>query len=432
MKNEYFLNEMKELLQDEFETFLKTQEKEMAKSIRLNPLKVSSLELVDGLIKSRFDENSFYLNDDVKLGKHPFHLAGLYYLQEPSAACVVKALDLKENDWVLDLCAAPGGKTTQILSALHNTGLLFTNEINNNRCNILLSNIERWGADNYVLTNCAPENLCPHLTGIFDKVLVDAPCSGASMFKKYPETINDYNENSVKACAKRQAGILDLAANTLKDNGVLVYSTCTYNQIEDEQVIYEFLKRHPEFELVDTNLNLRKGIKYLDLDVTKLSRVFPMDQGEGHFVCKMIKHQETYPSKLHYLSVSKNKVVDEFLNTYFNRNIEYYIVKDKVYYCPKGYVDLKVNIVRSGILIGEIIKGRFEPHHHLFVSLLGKEYLNFCELNDQQVEKYLKGETLNIVGYKGYVQLKYQGYPIGFGKADGTIIKNKYPKGLRI
>ncbi len=254
--NDYFDQEMKELLGSEYPAFLACSDKPMYKSLRLNPLKTSFDEIKEENIPLgdpvAFDKDTYYLNSDDKLGNHPFHLGGLYYLQEPSTTMVVNALDIQENDKVLDLCGAPGGKSTHILSKLKGTGLLWSNEIDRNRCQSLLQNLERWGSDNFILTNLAADKLCDKVMGYFDKVLVDAPCSGSSMFKKYPTSLLEYNLASELACQKRQLEILDEAYKALKENGILVYSTCTYNLYENEQVIEQFLNKHPDMNLVDT------------------------------------------------------------------------------------------------------------------------------------------------------------------------------------
>ena len=315
--NEYFLNEMKELLKDEYEAFLTTQDNEMYRGIRINPARTDIDELREYFVigeKTPFDDNTYYLENDMKLGNHPFHLGGLYYLQEPSATAAVNALGVRENDRVLDLCAAPGGKSTQILSALNSTGLLVSNEINRQRAETLLSNLERWGYDNYLLTSMDSSQLCSQFRGYFDRILVDAPCSGASMFKKYPESVYDYNERNVLSCSIRQLEILDSAYEALKEGGTLVYSTCTYNQTENENVIYEFLRKHDDCCLEDTGLKCgRKGIEFKDLDVSKLTRIFPMDGGEGHFICRIVKHGSAEACRIRPYTNSKDRIVDDFI-----------------------------------------------------------------------------------------------------------------------
>ncbi|MBR0474225.1 MAG: RNA methyltransferase [Erysipelotrichaceae bacterium] len=435
--NTYFNEEMKQLLGKEYEDFQNTQNKAMYKAIRINTQRTDLNELEQYFTmgkQSRFDKDTYLIDNDDKLGNHPFHLGGLFYIQEPSATTAVNALQIEEGDKVLDLCAAPGGKSTQILTRLNGTGFLVTNEISRSRANTLLSNIERWGNDNYLLTSMDSAEICTRFREYFDKILVDAPCSGASMFKKYPDTINDYNENSVKACALRQAMILDNAASALREGGYMVYSTCTYNQIENECVVYNFLKRHEDFELVDTGLGeLRRGIPYLDLDVSKVTRIFPMDEGEGHFVARLHKKGQNKGYDYKHLSYSKDKLVDLFIKENCLNGFNYTIIKDSIYQTTGNMLDFKGLILRQGILVGNIVKNRIEPHQHFFTAINNENnFRNVYDItDDRELVSFLKGESLNVPGYKGYVQIKYHNHPIGYGKADNRIIKNKLPKGLR-
>ncbi len=432
MENSYFISEMREMLTDEqFELFLKTQDNPMYKALRVNNLK-GNIEQIKQEVEvgkvSKFDKDTYLLSDDAKLGKHPYHIGGLYYLQEPSATMVVNALDVKENDYVLDLCAAPGGKSTHILSRLNNTGFLLSNEYDHKRSLTLLSNIERCGGSNVMVTNSTVEKLCPQLKGFFDKIVVDAPCSGASMFKKYPETIKDYNLNSVLACAKRQLGILDYAYMSLKENGTLVYSTCTYNKYENEGVVEQFLEKYPDMELVDPNLDC--GTRGFDKDHLTI-RVFPFDDGEGHFLAKFIKKSSSDTSKVKRYRYSKDKLVDDFIKHNYNGTLSYTIFDNKVYVTDEPILDLKTQVIRSGVMLGEIVKNRIEPAHHFFVAFT--DFKNICDLTSlEEANKFLKGLSLEIPGYKGYVQIRYKGVAIGFGKGDNLTIKNHFPKGLRI
>ena len=432
MDNSYFLDEIKQLLdKEDFDKFIKSFSSPLYKALRINRLKANH-EIISEEInlkeKTAFDEDTYYLESEDKLGKHPYHLAGLFYLQEPSATMVVNALDIKEGDWVLDLCAAPGGKSTQILSALNKTGFLLSNEYERKRANILLSNIERFSTDNYLITNNSVEDLCPKLLSVFYKVLVDAPCSGAGMFKKYPSSIVEYNYNAVMANQKRQLYILDYAYLTLKENGVLVYSTCTFNKHENEEVVRLFLEKYPDMHLVETNLSCgQPGFDKCGLT----RRVFPYQGGEGHFVSKFIKTSSTEKVQLKTLPFSKDKIIDKFIEDNLKEKINYTIINNKVYTSKENLLDLKANILRSGILLGEIVKNRIEPAHHLFISSL--KFKRVYNTTDSKIiNKYLSGLSIMEKGYKGYVQICYKGIPIGFGKGDGNQIKNKFPKGLRV
>lgn len=436
--NEVFLNRMKEMLKEEYPEYEKTLEHKVFRGIRKNLLKESGtlLEETFALKASPFCKEGYYMEEDIS-GNHPFHLSGLFYMQEPSATGVVSVLDPQKGDWVLDLCAAPGGKSSQIASKLGNTGLLVSNEIMNNRANILLSNMERMGVSENIIVNCDPKVICKEMAGCFDKVVVDAPCSGEGMFKKHEKAWQDWSEEHVASCASRQKMILEEAYKALKQEGILVYSTCTYAMEENEQVIYDFLREHEDVELLDCGVDFgRSGYPYKDLDVKKVRRIFPMDQGEGHFIAKMIKHGENKEERINELPNMKvDKCVQKFLEDQLSEIPAYFFVQnDKVYAKNTPFIKLKKSrMLRQGILCGEIIKGRFEPHHHFYMSAALDPYRkHVVELNEEEVKIYLSGNVLNHPCDKGFVALTYKGHVLGFGKSDGLMIKNKYPKGLRI
>ena len=430
--NDYFWQEMHQLLSDdEYSRFVSSTEKEMCKSLRVNTHKTTADFLKKYLPlgqQSDFDVDTYLLSSDDKLGKHPFHLAGLYYLQEPSATSAVNALDVCEDDIVLDLCAAPGGKSTQILNRLSDQGFLISNEYDKKRANIVLNNLERWGYDNYLLVNTTAENLCAQIAGCCDKVLVDAPCSGASMFKKYPESIKEYTAKNIVACHKRQLDILNQAYNALKQNGILVYSTCTYNLTENEETVKAFCLEHPDIELIDTGLHCGQA-GYDEKGYTR--RVFPFNGGEGHFVAKMRKKGEQKKQKLRTANFSSEKIVDKFIKENYNGNLNYTIINNRIYCSKYPLKQLNGNVYRCGILLGEIIKNRIEPAHHFFITYT--DFRNIYNIIDEDMLKlYLNGQSLPISDYHGYVQIRYLNIPIGFGKADGKQIKNHLPKGLRV
>lgn len=440
--NNAFLERMQKMLKDEYEDYLKTLDEDFYRGLRINPLKVKiedflNLNLYE-LNPTPFAKESFYIDANLKgIGNSAEHLSGMFYLQEPSASSAVSVLDVQKGDWVLDLCAAPGGKSSQIAAKLMNTGFLLSNEIDSSRAQILLSNMERFGVSENMITNAYPEKLCEQVQGWFDKVLVDAPCSGEGMFKKHSKAINEWSVEHVEACAKRQLNILDSAYLTLKENGILVYSTCTYSQEENEGVIYEFLKKYPDMELIDCGVEFgRSGIAYADLDVSKVRRIFPMDHGEGHFVAKLRRTSENKASKMKTVEPKK---IDECVIKFMRDNLEsndlkLYQVDDKVYAMKNSMIQLnKIKILRQGIMCGEVIKNRFEPHQHFYMaSLLLNKHQQTYELNEEETVTFLSGNVLPVSGYKGYVALLRHGIPLGFGKGDGMSIKNKFPKGLRV
>ncbi len=435
-----FLFRMKSLLGDEYDEFLKYYESENFRGLRVNTLKCSSdklKSLLDFELKNTpFCDEGFYIPQDVvSLGNNPLHHAGAFYIQEPSATSAVTMLSVEEGDYVLDLCAAPGGKSTQIGAKLNGTGLLWSNEIVRNRANVLLSNIERMGISNAVVSNCHPEILCEKLYGKFDKVLVDAPCSGEGMFRKNCDAQTEWSVEHVKSCAERQLHILHSAKNALKSGGVLVYSTCTFSYEENEGVITRFLDENPDFELEDANISF--GRKTLDY----ACRIFPMDGGEGHFAARLRKkgdlHNNFESSRIE--NKIDKKITDFydslFIERPFGENIN--VIKDKIIILPKNYnFDVKgLTILRAGVILGEIVKNRIEPHHSAFMAAKKEDCVSAVDfdVNSDEIKAYLHGEEIAVPAEtKGYTGVCVNGITTGFGKASNSRLKNKYPKGLRI
>lgn len=435
-----FLFRIKSLLGDDFDEFLKFYENENYKGLRVNTLKCSAEKLrmlVDfELVNTPFCKEGFYIPSDVtSLGNSPLHHCGAFYIQEPSATSAVEMLGVEKNDFVLDLCAAPGGKSTQIGAKLQGTGLLWSNEIVRNRANILLSNIERMGISNAVVSNCHPDILCNELQGKFDKVLVDAPCSGEGMFRKNSDAQNEWSVEHVKSCAQRQLMILNSAKNALKEGGVMVYSTCTFSQEENEDVITQFLSENPDFELEDAGIDFgRKTLKYA-------CRIFPMDGGEGHFAARLRKKGEGYGSIIPYKNNQKidDKVWDFydslFVDRPFGDNLT--LVGEKIIILPENYNrNIKnTGIIRAGIILGEIVKNRIEPHHSVFMAAQKNECRSAVDfdLTSDEIQKFLHGEEIAVPSeVKGYTAVCVNEITVGFGKASNGRLKNKYPKGLRI
>lgn len=435
-----FLLRMKSLLGDDFDEFLKFYETDNFKGLRVNTLKCSAdklKSLVDfELVNTPFCEEGFYIPSDVNsLGNSPLHHCGAFYIQEPSATSAVSMLGIEKDDFVLDLCAAPGGKSTQIGAKLGGTGLLWSNEIVKNRANILLSNIERMGISNTVVSNCHPDVLCDKLCGMFDKVLVDAPCSGEGMFRKNSEAQSEWSVEHVKSCAQRQLMILNSAKNALKDGGVMVYSTCTFSKEENEGVITEFLSENPEFELEDSGVRFgRKTLEYA-------CRIFPMDGGEGHFAARLRKKGNSLRSFIPKRNLEKidNKVWEFYDSLFegrpFGENLK--VVNDKIIILPEKYNDnMKLSgVIRAGIILGEIVKNRIEPHHSVFMAAQKqwcRSYLDF-DVSSDEIHRFLHGEEIEVSSnIKGYTAVCVNGMTVGFGKASNGRLKNKYPKGLRI
>ncbi len=449
-----FFKKMSDLLKDEYKQFLESMDKPAFKGVRVNTLKCDKdkvLNLLPFEVKQTpFCKDGYYIESEVeRIGSHPLHHAGAIYMQEPSAMSAVTMLDVKKGDRVLDLCAAPGSKTTQIASALGGTGLLWSNEIVSNRATILLQNLERCGVKNAVVSSTSPENLCPSLCGYFDKVLVDAPCSGEGMFRKDKNARDEWSKEHVLSCATRQLHILNSAKMCLKAGGELVYSTCTYSVEENEGVVEKFLTENPEFEIIDSGETFGRNT----LDYAK--RIFPMDGGEGHFAVKFRKNY--MPVTEHTIEKPKKKKrnskcvmlkadekAEDFLIDIFKKG-EYnnlYSVGDKVYSLTDEMTELldfdidlkKLCVLKMGVEVLINLGKRFEPLHNAFTACDADNAKNVVNLdiNDERLYKFLHGEEIVTTNnLKGYTLVCVENIPLGYGKASGSVLKNKYPKGLR-
>ncbi len=441
-----FFDELYDIIgSDDLEKFKKMVDLPSYRGIRINTLK-ANIEQVRRLLninfeKTKFCKDGYYIPEDAELsGSDALHLAGAFYMQEPSAMSAVSLLAPDPGDKVLDLCAAPGGKSTQIGCELKGKGLLWSNEIVKSRANILLSNIERMGIKNAIVSNCHPQVLCEKLSGFFDKVLVDAPCSGEGMFRKNPDAISEWSREHVQACALRQLHILNTAKNTLRAGGEMVYSTCTFSYEENEGVIKQFLAENPDFELAEVDMTNKRSY------MQGCERIFPMDGGEGHFCAKLIKKggendniiKEYSPAKL---SKSDLKTIDTaygeiFPKRHFGEKIS--VVNDHVFMIPDHVPDIsKLGVMRCGVYLGDIKGNRFEPSHGAFMASTSDQCANYVSLEygSEDLKKYLHGEEIELKSQediKGYTAVTVDGITIGFGKSSNGRLKNKYPKGLRL
>ncbi len=440
---EAFQNRMKILLEEEWDAFLQSMAQPSFRGIRWNPLKCSretlQKNLAFPLTPTPFSNFSYGIPQEIeRIGSMPLHHAGAFYVQEPSASSAVTILDPKPGDRVLDLCAAPGGKSTQIGACLQGEGLLWSNEFVKNRAIVLLSNIERLGIRNGVVSSCHPDMLCRKLAGYFDKVLVDAPCSGEGMFRRDQQAALDWSEEHVKTCAVRQQAILDSASQAVKEGGILVYSTCTFAPEENEQVVEAFLKEHPEFECEDCGVSFGRASKQLPMT----RRIFPMDGGDGHFVAKMkrVAANSKFPMPYEYTGGKKkdsHKALQELLASIFvqvpNQRIEQ--IKDSFVFLPDDLPRLEgLGVIRMGILAAEEKPSRLEPTHQLFSSASAKNCRQVVDLSGHSAEirRFLLGEELEVAdSYRGFVLVAVEGIPVGFGKCSQGRLKNRYPKGLR-
>ncbi len=459
-----FKEEMKELLKDEYEVFLASYDEERTNAIRINDLKANPDFFRDNKFfnidyerdKIKWADLGYYISNDESPGKSPLHDAGAYYIQEPSAMSVVGMTQIKEGDKILDMCAAPGGKSTYILSELKGSGLLLSNEINSTRIKALGENLERFGAVNSTITNSDSKTLLKFFKGFFDKVFIDAPCSGQGMFRKDEYAIKDWSEEKLEECASIQREIIRDGFDMLKEGGILIYSTCTFSKRENEDIINNFLKDY-------------QSAKLLEMD-----RIWPhRERGEGHFCARIKKtSQEEERGSLKKRSSKSKKVktnskkensskmkdYESFLKDYINKDSNFKrlmaqkklkLKGDFVYLVDEEMLNLEgLKILRNGLLMGEIKKNRFEPSHSLAMALSPDDVKYALDLNfdDEDLKKYLRGEAISLEGKKVYkyseldtennnsrswILVTINGISIGWGKESNGIMKNKYPKGLR-
>lgn len=471
-----FEKKMKAFLGDEWDDFLYSYDNNRFQALRFNTLKVQSPEERMRILKTlkissdkkvSWANEAYYFDENVRPGKHPYHEMGLYYIQEPSAMSAAALLAPKPGMRVLDLCAAPGGKSTQLATYLGDSGLLVSNEINTQRSRILSQNIERMGIKNAIVTNEDSFVLASHFPGFFNAIQVDAPCSGEGMFRKLPEAIEQWSMENVAICAARQKEILDNAAVMLKPGGMIVYSTCTFSKEENEDVIEYFLERHPDFTLEE------------------MERFWPHKvDGEGHFVAKLVRRgsvnelgadydvcedscnkvedtglkadrktkksknsknrkNETKPA----LTKENMKLLSEFLDETISEDMAAWIKNsrlvmfgEQLYRLPDMEVDIKgLKVQRAGLHIGEFKKQRFEPSHSLALALKLSEAKNVVKLtwDDPQTTGFFNGQSVMLSDEqtaeckKGWALVCVDGYTAGWGKVNGTQVKNHYPKGLR-
>ncbi|SHE74842.1 16S rRNA (cytosine(967)-C(5))-methyltransferase [Thermoanaerobacter uzonensis DSM 18761] len=445
-----FLKRMEQLLKEEYEDFLKEYDKKPQKGLRVNTLKIGVEEFKKivpfEITPIPWCPTGFYYDKEEKAGNHLYHILGLYYIQEPTAMAVVEVLDPKPGEKILDVSAAPGGKTTHIATKIGDEGIIVANEIDKKRIKALVENVERMGIRNIVITNETPEKLATAFEGYFDKILVDAPCSGEGMFRKDPTARKIWSLNNVISCSITQRNILRSVAPLLKKGGILVYSTCTFAPEEDEGVIKKFLEEHPEFEIEESEIS-----KFFDIghpewvegpeDLKKCMRLWPHKvRGEGHFIAKLRKKEEEEPDSRFKKTKGRRKqkelqlfydFADKYLNLDLdNLNIE--VHNDSVYHVPEGLPDLNnIKVYRYGWQLGVLKKNRFEPSHWLAMGIKTFQAKRLLELEREQKEKYLKGETFELDLEDGWIFFTIEGFPAGWGRIAKGVVKNYYPKWLR-
>lgn len=430
---EAFTERMRSLLGEQgLAEYLQAMEQTRPRALRVNTLKTTTEEF-RALIEAELTPNGvipegFFIPEGFPVGTNPLHAAGLFYMQEPSAQLPAAMLKPQPGETVLDLCAAPGGKTGQLAQYMENDGLLVANEPVPNRAAVLTGTKERLGLINTAVTCLSPEVLCPALFETCDAVLADAPCSGEGMFRKEPDAVRDWSPAHVTACAERQRLILGSAAGTVRPGGRLVYSTCTFSPEEDEETAAFFVKAHPEFRLIEEK------------------KLFPhTSNGEGQYAALFEKTDHSpfpdgkpsKPEKPKKPDAAAMRICEAFLSEVFAER-----PRGTVRILPDGRVFLldaqlpaeleRLRIMNAGIFVGELKKDRLEPAHALFMAFKAERFNGVSEPEEELVFRFLRGEEIPCGnGLKGFVPVLYKGHAVGFGKASGGVVKNRIPKGLR-
>lgn len=449
---------MRRLLGEEYGPFLESYERGRNFGLRVNTAKISTEEFQKiapfHLTPIPWIENGFYYEEQDRPARHPFYYAGLYYLQEPSAMTPASRLEVNSGERVLDLCAAPGGKATELGAKLRGEGVLVANDISASRARALLKNIEVFGIPNAFLLNEVPAKIAGSFEEFFDKILVDAPCSGEGMFRKDPDVAKAWNEDKPFLCARSQKEIVMQAAKMLVPGGQMLYSTCTFSPEENEEVIQYLLDQRSDFSL--QQMNTYEGFapgrpdwaEHGSEELKKCVRIWPYRMaGEGHFIALLKRDGEAKtggipPRKRMAIGKEEKKILDEFFRD-VTRELDMETVeirKGQVYQVPKCLGERQgMNFLRNGLYLGELKKGRFEPSQSLAMTLKRQEYdsvINF-HFEDPRIEKYLRGETIETDDIdsqrkKGWQLVCVDGYPLGWGKLVNGTLKNKYHAGWRM
>ena len=452
---EAFIIQMKRLLGEAgFFAYEKSLDQPVTRALRVNLLLREDGTLpceMEGVCDAvPWAKGCWFVRGEARPGLSPLHEGGLFYLQEPSALSAVSVLNPQPGERVLDLCAAPGGKSTQIACLMQGRGLLVCNEPVASRAQILSRNVERMGVRNAIVTSAMPDQLAPRFAAFFDRILVDAPCSGEGMFRRQPEARDEWSENSPRGCADRAMEILEEAAKMLAPGGKMVYSTCTFNDTENEGVLKRFLAVHPEFVLEAFKLpGLPSGEKgYIHL--------YPHEiEGEGHFVSLLVKSQDALCAPMHEdmparkakpakgkggVVKGKAKAAPEMtVPDVLAKGISFdrlHMAGESLWALPDGLDDMArldgLRVLRTGLLLAHMEGKRAEPDHALAMALRPEEAARTAELDEAQALAYQAGEVLSLGDLPaGYTLLTHHGVSLGFGKQAGGQMKNHYPKGLR-
>lgn len=440
-----YTEKMQKLLGSDFDNYIESFDQPRLYGLRANTLKISAEDLKNkvpwNLEKIPWCKEGYYYDgEDIRPAKHPYYAAGLFYIQEPSAMSTGAVLPVEPGDRVADLCAAPGGKSTQVAAKLCGQGVLVTNDISASRCKALLKNIEVSGVPNAIITNEDPVRLAEKFEGYFNKIIVDAPCSGEGMFRKDENAVKSWETHKTEMCCELQRSILKSAAKMLSNDGYIAYSTCTFAPEEDEGMIQEFLNENPDFEIVeyDKSTGFDDGhpewVENGSDDLKKCGRLMPYKiKGEGHFLCLLHKKGEPIEPTVNRDKPANNKMLTDyfdFMKTYMNIEINENLVLHKnSLFCVPECLDLRgLRVMRSGLYLGDIKTKRFEPSQAFAMTLKKEDVKNTVDfdLNDENLARYMRGESFNVDCADGWALVCVNSYPLGWGKVQKGRLKNKY------
>jgi 16S rRNA C967 or C1407 C5-methylase (RsmB/RsmF family)/NOL1/NOP2/fmu family ribosome biogenesis protein len=442
-----FTERMQRLLGEEFEAFLASYSSPRSGGLRINPNKLAPEEFAArapfSLTPIPWAKEGFAYGAEDRPGRHPWHDAGVYYMQEPSAMAVGALADPQPGERVLDLCAAPGGKTTHLAGRMAGNGVLIANEIHPTRAGILAQSVERMGISNCAVLNETPDRLAEHFAGYFDCVVVDAPCSGEGMFRKEDIAVTEWKPESPLLCAERQAGILDSAAAMVRPGGRLIYSTCTFAPEEDEGSVSRFLERHPDFAITAADApwfaaGHPEWIAHGHPDTVRTFRLWPHRlQGEGHYAAVLHRsggEEGAVPEMTQTIKTPEEWTA--FCRDTLTQMPEGILrrQRDTLWLLPEGFPELTgLRVRRAGIELGTVKKNRIEPAHALSHALPAEQFLRLVNFSadSAEIERYLRGETFPTEQPKGWCAVAADGFVLGWGKSAGGVSKNHYPKGLR-
>ncbi len=450
---EKFLHRMQTILGDEYGNFVASLEKDNVRGLRANRFKCDKahfLSLIDMPTSPiGYVDNGFILNSTEPIGTSPLHHAGMIYMQDPGAMSAVAAVNIEPDFKILDMCAAPGGKSSQAAEFLGDEGFILSNEYVPKRAKIIVSNFERLGIKNAIVTSLSSGDIAKMYEDVFDLVIVDAPCSGEGMFRKSDEAIECWSEENVLACSKRQLEIIENAKSTVRRGGYLLYSTCTYSLEENEMVVDEFLERNPEFELIPVNDSVKAvtrdgisfdGCKSQNLSLTR--RFYPhISEGEGQFIALMRRNGGERIGRINYKDAahSLSRTQSEIVKAFFKENMlippigRLGAVGDNIVLITHDMPIPQHSVFMSGVMVGEIRGNMLVPSHQFF-SCYG-HFFKSREIilkGDERIERYLKGEEIEArLATRGWCAILYEGVTVGGGKCSDGKIKNHYPKGLR-